>query len=126
MDAISNNLVNLGSLSSKLKATPEVTHNKDADVVSKVASVPLPTSDVKESSQEIRNAAEIAMKDIQHFISSQASSVRISKDQASGHMIVQMVDPNTGEVIRTLPSEELLRIARSFEILGNKLVHQVA
>jgi len=126
MDAISKNVVNLGSMLSKGKATPEVSQNKDADVVSKVASVPLPTSDVKESSQEIRNAAEIAMKDIQHFISSQASAVRISKDQTSGHMIVQMVDPNSGEVIRTLPSEELLRIARSFEILGNKLVHQVA
>lgn len=126
MDAISNKVVNLGSLASKVKAAPEVTQNKDADVVSKVASVPLPTSDVKESSQEVRNAAEVAMKDIQHFISSQASSVRISKDQTSGHMVVQMVDPNTGEVLRTLPSEELLRIARSFEILGNKLVHQVA
>ena len=126
MDAISNNVVNLGSLAAKVKATPEVTQNKDADVVSKVASVPLPTSDVMESSQEVRNAAEVAMKDIQHFISSQASSVRISKDQTSGHMVVQMVDPNTGEVLRTLPSEELLRIARSFEILGNKLVHQVA
>ena len=126
MDAISNNVVNLGPMLSKAKPTPEVSQNKDAEVVSKVASVPLPSSDVKESSQEIRNAAEIAMKDIQHFISSQASSVRISKDQTSGHMVVQMVDPNTGEVLRTLPSEELLRIARSFEILGNKLVHQVA
>ena len=126
MDAISNNVVSLGSLASKVNATPAVSQNKDADVVSKVASVPLPTSDVKESSQEIRNAAEVAMKDIQHFISSQASSVKISKDQTSGHMVVQMVDPNTGEVLRTLPSEELLRIARSFEILGNKLVHQVA
>jgi len=126
MDAISNNVVNLGSLASKVMPTSEVSQNKDADVISKVASVPLPTSDVKESSQEVRNAAEVAMKDIQHFISSQASSVRISKDHTSGHMVVQMVDPNTGEVIRTLPSEELLRIARSFEILGNKMVHQVA
>ena len=126
MDAISNNVVTLGSMLSKRKAAPEVSQNKDAEVVSKVASVPLPSSDVKESSQEVRNAAEIAMKDIQHFISSQASSVRISKDQTSGHMVVQMVDPNTGEVLRTLPSEEFLRIARSFEILGNKLVHQVA
>ena len=126
MDPISNYVVNLGSMLSKGKAAPELSQNKDAEVVSKVASVPLPSSDVKESSQEVRNAAEIAMKDIQHFISSQASSVRISKDQTSGHMVVQMVDPNTGEVLRTLPSEELLRIARSFEILGNKLVHQVA
>ena len=126
MDAISNNAVNLGSLLSNVKAPVDVAQMSDAKTVSKVASVPLPKSDVKESSQEMRNAAETAMKDIQHFISSQARSVRISKDETSGHMIVQLVDPDSGEVIRTLPSEELLRLARSFEMLGNKMVHQVA
>ena len=126
MDAISNNAVNLGSLLSNVKAPIETAQTSDAKVVSKVASVPLPKTNVKESSQEARDAAETAMKDIQHFISSQARSVRISKDETSGHMIVQLVDPDTGEVIRTLPSEELLRLARSFEMLGNKMVHQVA
>ena len=126
MDAISKNAVNLGSLLSNIKAPIETSQTSDAKVVSKVASVPLPKTNVKESSQEVRDAAETAMKDIQHFISSQARSVRISKDETSGHMIVQLVDPDTGEVIRTLPSEELLRLARSFEMLGNKMVHQVA
>jgi flagellar protein FlaG len=126
MDAISNNAVNLGSLLSNVKAPVETTQLSDAKAVSKVASVPLPKTNVRESSQEVRDAAETAMKDIQHFISSQARSVRISKDETSGHMIVQLVDPDTGEVIRTLPSEELLRLARSFEMLGNKMVHQVA
>jgi flagellar protein FlaG len=125
MDPISSKAVNLGSFSPTLK-TPEVATNKDAEAVAKVASVPLPKSDVKASSQDLKEAAEAAMKDIQHFISSQASSVRISKDHTSGHMVVQLVDPGTGEVIRTLPSEELLRLARSFEMLGNKMVHQVA
>jgi flagellar protein FlaG len=126
MDAISNNAVNLGSMLSKIKAPVNATPVSDAEVVSKVASVPLPKTNVRESSQEVRDAAETAMKDIQHFISSQARSVRISKDETSGHMIVQLVDPDSGEVIRTLPSEELLRLARSFEMLGNKMVHQVA
>ena len=126
MDAISKNAVNLGSLLSNVKAPVETVQTSDANVVSKVASVPLPKTNVRESSQEVRDAAESAMKDIQHFISSQARSVRISKDETSGHMIVQLVDPDTGEVIRTLPSEELLRLARSFEMLGNKMVHQVA
>ncbi len=126
MDAISNNAVNLGSLLSNVKAPVEAIQMSDAKAVSKVASVPLPKTNVRESSQEVRDAAETAMKDIQHFISSQARSVRISKDETSGHMIVQLVDPDTGEVIRTLPSEELLRLARSFEMLGNKMVHQVA
>jgi flagellar protein FlaG len=126
MDAISSNAVNLGSLLSNVKAPVDTAQLSDAKAVSKVASVPLPKTNVKESSQEVRDAAETAMKDIQHFISSQARSVRISKDETSGHMIVQLVDPDTGEVIRTLPSEELLRLARSFEMLGNKMVHQVA
>jgi len=126
MDAISNNAVNLGSMLSKIKAPVEAAPISDAEVVSKVARVPLPQTNVRESSQEVRDAAETAMKDIQHFISSQARSVRISKDETSGHMIVQLVDPDSGEVIRTLPSEELLRLARSFEMLGNKMVHQVA
>ena len=126
MDAISNNAVNLGSMLSSVKPPVDALQTSDAKAVSKVASVPLPKTNVKESSQELRDAAETAMKDIQHFISSQASSVRISKDQTSGHMVVQLVDPGSGEVIRTLPSEELLRLARSFEMLGNKMVHQVA
>jgi flagellar protein FlaG len=111
---------------SNVKAPAEVAQTSDAKAVSKVASVPLPKTNVRESGQEVRDAAETAMKDIQHFISSQERSVRISKDETSGHMIVQLVDPDTGEVIRTLPSEELLRLARSFEMLGNKMVHQVA
>jgi flagellar protein FlaG len=126
MDAISNNAVNLGSLLSNVKAPVDNSQNSDAKAVSKVASVPLPKTNVQESSKEVRDAADAAMKDIQHFISSQARSVRISKDETSGHMIVHLVDPDTGEVIRTLPSEELLRLARSFEMLGNKMVHQVA
>jgi flagellar protein FlaG len=126
MDAISKNAVNLGSLLSNVKTSTQTAPTSDANAVSKVANVPLPKTNVKESSQEVRDAAETAMKDIQHFISSQARSVRISKDETSGHMIVQLVDPDTGEVIRTLPSEELLRLARSFEMLGNKMVHQVA
>jgi len=125
MDPISSNAVKPGSFLQPVK-TPEAAPNKDAQAVAKVASVPLPKSDVKASSQDLKEAAETAMKDIQHFISSQASSVRISKDHTSGHMVVQLVDPGTGEVIRTLPSEELLRLARSFEMLGNKMVHQVA
>jgi flagellar protein FlaG len=126
MEAISNTAVSLGSLLSKVKVPVEETKKTDSNAVSKVAIIPLQNTNVSASSQEMRDAAEAAMKDIQHFISSQASSVKISKDHTSGHMVVQMVDPNTGEVLRTLPSEELLRIARSFEILGNKLVHQVA
>jgi flagellar protein FlaG len=66
------------------------------------------------------------MADIQKFISSMARQVRLSKDPVSGHIVVQLIDPNTGQLIRSLPSDELLRISRSFEMLGSVMVNQRA
>jgi len=50
----------------------------------------------------------------------------LSKDSVTGYIIVQLIDPATGQLIRTLPSDELLRIARSFEVLGSVMVNQRA
>jgi uncharacterized FlaG/YvyC family protein len=52
--------------------------------------------------------------------------VRISKDEVSGHMVVQLIDPSSGQVIRTLPTEELLRLSRTFQTLGSVMVNQRA
>ena len=101
--------------------------NTDAEVVAHVARAPTQsTASVHEFNQRIKQTATAAAQDIQNFIASQAREVRLSKDGVSGHMVVQLVDPSTGAVIRTLPSEELLRLARTFETLGNVLVNQKA
>ena len=120
--------INVNAAAVSAKPMPkEPALNQGAEVVSKVASAPLkPQASIHEFSKDVKQAAEKAMEDIQHFISSQQRSVRISKDESSGHMVVQLVDPTSGEVIRTLPSEELLRIARTFEMLGSVMVNQKA
>ena len=126
MDPVQNVSVNSAAYVPK-PILNEPAPTKDAEAVSKVASVPVqPQASVNEFSKDVKKAAEKAMLDIEHFISSQARSVRISKDTSSGHMVVQLVDPSSGEVIRTLPSEELLRLARTFETLGNVMVDQRA
>lgn len=110
-----------------LQMPNEPAPNKDAEAVSKVVTVSTqPKASIHEFGQDVKQVAEAAMADIQHFISSQQRSVRVSKDEASGYMVVQLVDPASGEVIRTLPSEELLRIARTFEMLGSVMVNQRA
>lgn len=126
MDSVSINTLNQGMFIPKPTLT-QPAPNKDAEAVSKSASVPVqPRASTNEFSQDVKQAAEKAMLDIEHFISSQQRSLRVSKDTASGHMVVQIVDPSSGEVIRTLPSEELLRLARTFETLGNVMVNQRA
>ena len=126
MDPVKN--VSASSAAVAVKSIPnEPAPTKDAEAVSKSASVPVqPKASIHEFGQDVKQVAEAAMADIQHFISSQQRSVRVSKDESSGYMVVQLVDPESGEVIRTLPSEELLRIARTFEMLGSVMVNQKA
>jgi flagellar protein FlaG len=73
-----------------------------------------------------REAIEVAAQQIQHFLTSMERQVQISKDSTTGYISVKIINPSSGEVIRTLPSDELLRIARSFEQLGNVMVDQKA
>ena len=104
MDPVQNISVNSAAYVPKPMPN-EPAPTKDAEAVSRAASVPVkPQASVKEFSQDVKQAAEKAMLDIEHF----------------------MVDPSSGEVIRTLPSEELLRLARTFETLGNVMVSQRA
>jgi len=44
----------------------------------------------------------------------------------SGYHVVRVVNPSTGELVRQLPSDELLKIARDCERLNNVLVSQRA
>ena len=101
--------------------------NQDAEAVAQIARVPLhPQASIHEFNNDVKQAAEKAAQDIQQFIASQQRSVRISKDEVSGHMVVQLVDPSSGQVIRTLPTEELLRLSRTFQMLGSVMVNQRA
>ena len=126
MEPVSMNVVTQGNYIPK-QAIADPALNIDTGAVPSIKSIPAkPMASTKEFSQEVRQAAEKAMLDIEHFISSQQRSLRVSKDTETGHMVVQIVDPSSGEVIRTLPSEELLRLARTFETLGNVMVNQRA
>jgi flagellar protein FlaG len=110
-----------------VSTVPEPVVRPDAEAVSKVASTPVKhETHVEEATRPTREAVEVAAQQIQHFVSSMQRQVNVSKDSLTGYISVQIINPDTGEVIRTLPSDELLRIARSFEQLGSTMVHQKA
>lgn len=126
MDPVPLIAVKPGSYTPK-PTLPDPASNVDAEAVAQSARVPTqPQASVHEHNQEIKKVAETTQEDIQRFIAANQRNVRISKDQVSGHMVVQLIDPNTGQIIRTLPNEELLRLARTFETVGNMMVNQRA
>jgi flagellar protein FlaG len=108
------------------KLGTEAVVRPDNNVVSQVANVEIKKVDVVESSQPTREAIAKAANDIQNFVKDMGRNLNFSIDKTTGYNVVQVINPETNEVIRQLPSEELLKIARNMQDLGSVLVSQKA
>lgn len=99
----------------------------DAQAVAKVVSAPVrPSASAVMEAQPMRDAMAVAQEQIQAFVRDMDRDLSFVLDEVSGHMIVSVIDPQTGQVIRRLPGDELLRLSRSFAQMGNVLVDQKA
>ena len=56
-----------------------------------------------------------AMKKMQSFAQTISRDLDFSIDEDSGDMVIKVIDSETDEVVRQIPSEEALRIARALE-----------
>lgn len=98
----------------------------DAEVVAKAASTEIKPSAVNEVTQPTREVVAKAAEQIQSFVNSMGRNLSFSVDSTTGYHIVRVTNPETGDVVRQLPTEELIRIAQSFAQLNAALVHQKA
>jgi flagellar protein FlaG len=130
-----NTLTNIGASPSQASSTPMPMPNSaagqkivrsDAEVVSTVASMEIKPSSVNETSAPSREVVAKAAQQIQSFVQSMGRNLNFSVDSTTGYHVVRVTNPETGEIIRQLPSEELLRIAQSFAQINSALVNQKA
>lgn len=129
LDNQSNNLPakTLGTIqNSTTQSTQASTPLSDKDIVSKVASVEIKLADLEKTSRPTKEAIAKAAADIQNFVKDMGRNLAFSIDETTGYNVVRVVNPETNELIRQLPSEELLKIAKNMRDLGNVLVNQKA
>ncbi len=69
----------------------------------------LPSSQSAESKSELSNVVEEINKHIQNM----SRDLQFSVDEDAGRVVVKVLDSETGDLIRQIPSEEALRIAES-------------
>lgn len=69
---------------------------------------PQPASPTKEEVRE-------AVKEIQQNTGSNSTNLQFSVDEASGRTIVSVIDSETRQVVRQIPSEEIMRMARAMD-----------
>lgn len=67
-----------------------------------------------------------AMAEVKRALPPVARNLQFSIDKDTGRSVVKVVDSSTNEVIRQIPSEELLAIARSIDNFSGLFVKQKA
>lgn len=72
------------------------------------------------------NQLQAAMEEIQKAVASRNSNLQFSFDDETNKTIVRVVDTESGELIRQIPSEELVAIARSIDQMQGMLLKQKA
>ncbi|GHU07170.1 hypothetical protein FACS1894158_15080 [Betaproteobacteria bacterium] len=67
-----------------------------------------------------------AVAKIQEFVSKAASDINFSIDEDSGRTVVKVIDRTTKDVIRQMPSQEMLDLAQAMDKLQGLLIKQKA
>lgn len=109
---------------SQVQSQPGAVPARDAEQAVKAAA---PTAG--EESQESQGGLEklrAAVEKIQEFVSSAASDIEFSIDEESGRTIVKVIDRETEDVIRQIPSQEMLDLAKALDRLQGLLIKQKA
>ena len=80
------------------------------------------TATASESAESVRQAVEQANETLRR----NSVGVEFSLDQGSGRVIVRVVDSETKETLRQIPSEQMLAISRAIDDLRGLLITQEA
>ncbi len=75
----------------------------------------VPHEDDKKDSLAAKDADKVksAVSEIEKFLKASQRNLEFSTDEESGKIVVKVIASDSGELIRQLPSEEALRIARN-------------
>jgi len=65
---------------------------------------------------------EQAVQQIQSYLNDSQRQLQFQVDSASGRTIVRVVNPETKELIRQIPGEEMLKLARSIGANGGQII----
>jgi len=87
------------------------------------AAVPEPAPRQQPQPEQVQKAVE----SLKQLVEAKApNSLAFSIDDSTGKTIVTITDAETGEKIRQIPSEELMEIARSLDMMQGMLLQQKA
>jgi flagellar protein FlaG len=97
-----------------------------ADAALTVSAPPVSVPPPQPSAASSLDQMQQAMKHLAEIVQSKASNLEFSLDTESGTTVVKVVDNQTKEVIRQIPSEEMLNIAHAIDQMQGMLIKRKA
>jgi flagellar protein FlaG len=87
---------------------------------------PPPEAPSADGGASFNERLKAAVEKIQEFISATASDIKFSIDEDSGRTVVKVIERESQEIIRQIPSEEMLDLAKALDKLQGLLLKQQA
>jgi flagellar protein FlaG len=69
---------------------------------------------------ESKTNPETAVEHVNAHLQQSGTDLKMQLDKATGRTVYKIVNPNTGEVVLQVPSEEMLAMARNLRAMDNK------
>ena len=131
IQSVGNSTMSMQSLQTReSRATRGVESERSVEVSSGVETRPENTqqSNQAEAERKVPSAAELqkALEDVAKAVAPMAQSLQFSVDDDLGRTVVKVLDTETNEVIRQIPSEEVLAISKAVDKLQGLLIKQQA
>jgi flagellar protein FlaG len=79
------------------------------------ASAANPDLNLERYTQPTREMMQRAAEQIQGYLTDSGRDLNFRVDNQAGYYVTSVINPNNGELIRQIPSDELLRIARNIQ-----------
>jgi flagellar protein FlaG len=90
------------------------------------SAIPRKVPSVHEAASTTRAQVQIAAEKLQQFANTLGKGINFVVDSSSGKAVIRVTDPATNEVVRQIPPEESLRIAKVVDYLASLFVSQRA
>jgi len=112
------------AIQTSFQAVPQF-HASPVSLVSSKAAVPASRSAVTEEKGD-GEAVSRAVQELNLYLAGSRTDLRFTVDQDAGEIVVSIVDSESGQVLRQMPSVEAIRIARHLEHNRLGLIRQLA
>jgi flagellar protein FlaG len=94
--------------------------------VASAAAAAVQQESAQQAQQPSAEQVKKAVENLKQATQSTAQNLQFSVDHDTNQTVIRVVDGNTNEVIRQIPSEEVLQIAKSLDKLSGLLLKQKA